>query len=235
MITGAGLLGEIAACFDRGEVFYLPPIGFRAVLENCARTMRVLGADPAEGPQARLARAYLEALVSAEQSSMQGSRLGADPDLLKRKKGEFQQLRSQIITVFPGTTMDDLGGKVRQISGQQLLGPEKGVEWMFELLAAEADSTISVRQALGIYGLLSNFTHPTLHVTREMRQWAQDGDDVVSVHQLDLDFVERQARLGVVVFYNAMAYVASYFGWPRTEVDTLTGRIESVMPGTFNS
>lgn len=81
-------------------------------------------------------------------------------------------------------------------------GPEKAVEWMFDLLEREGGSTVTRREALGVYGLLSNFTHPTLHVTREMHEWVQDGDGMVSVHQLDLQFVERQARLGVAVFYN---------------------------------
>ncbi|GAA2339231.1 hypothetical protein [Dactylosporangium salmoneum] len=139
--------------------------------------------------------------------------------------------------MFPQTTLEDLSKNTRQrqIGGHGLLGPEGCVEWMFELLERRAGSNITTRESLGIYGLLSNFTHPTLHVTREMREFVQDGDHIVSVHEVDLQFVERQARLAVSVFYNTMAYVSSYFGWPRAPHDELTRRIDAVMPGMFQT
>ncbi|GAA2339064.1 hypothetical protein GCM10010170_020950 [Dactylosporangium salmoneum] len=48
-------------------------------------------------------------------------------------------------------------------------------------------------------------------------------------------FVEKRARLAVSVFYNAVAYLMSNFGWPRAPHDELTARFDVVMPGMFRT
>ena len=51
--------------------------------------------------------------------------------------------------------------------------------------------------------------------------------------RLDLGFLERQASAAVMAFYNALAYVTSYFGWHTSVHDGLTAKIDETMPTFF--
>ena len=45
-----------------------------------------------------------------------------------------------------------------------------------------------------------------------------------------IDSVEKDVRVALAAFYNAMTYVTSYYGWPETALRTLEGKIEAVIP-----
>ncbi len=107
--------------------------------------------------------------------------------------------------------------------------------WMYKLLEEGAGSSVDERAALGIYGFLSNMTHPTLYPARQLREWTDDpGTGHSTAHlRLDVGFLERQASAAVVAFYNAMSFTTSYFGWSTEVHDVLTSNIDEKMPGVF--
>lgn len=78
-------------------------------------------------------------------------------------------------------------------------------------------------------------THPTLYPARQRREWVDDvrGGDRVAYLRVDLGSREAEARAALAAFYNALVYVTSYFGWPDTVLDELTGKIEAVLPTFF--
>lgn len=104
---------------------------------------------------------------------------------------------------------------------------------MYDLLERHAGSTVGKRVALGIYDYLSNVTHPTLYPTRQMEEWVErpgHPGELVTQIAVDVDFLERQAQAAVVLFYNALSYARSYFGWSFEVHDELTLRIDKVLP-----
>jgi hypothetical protein len=234
LLTASGHLGGLASLYASGEVFFPPAALVRAVIENCAHAMWVIGSDPTEEPEARLARAYLEELLSAVEAKKNAGRLGDKRGQIHvRADEDYRALRGQILARFPGSTKAELGEQI--LLGERLPNPEACVTWMYALLEEGAGSTVGDRAALGIYGFLSNMTHPTLYPARQLREWT---DDPATGHRtafmrLDLGFLERQASAAVVAFYNALSFTTSYFGWSMAVHNDLTGRIEAKMPGLF--
>ena len=237
LLTASGHLGGLAALYGVGEVMFSSAMLVRGVVENCAHAMWVLGDDPQEPHEQRLARAYLEELLSAEEAKKNAGRMGGKGNpVYQGAAADYVRIRDEIISRFPEATRESLGE--RTLAGQALLGPEATVSWMFRLVSARGGSSIDDRAALGIYGFLSNLTHPTLYPVRQMREFTQSEahpGEVVSQLHLDLDFQTRQASSAVVTFYQAHAFLTSYFGWPSTIHDQLTERIDEILPGTFNA
>ncbi|WP_207767592.1 hypothetical protein [Arthrobacter glacialis] len=102
-------------------------------------------------------------------------------------------------------------------------------------LTASFGGTIDATVASGIYGLLSNLTHPTLYTVREMRGWTKDektGRNVANVY-VTIESVEKDVRAALAAFYNAMNYVTGYYGWPETALRTLESKIEAVILDFF--
>jgi hypothetical protein len=102
-------------------------------------------------------------------------------------------------------------------------------------LAEEFGSSIDNRAAAGIYGSLSNMTHPTLYPARQLRAWT---DDLAHGHRVaylkvDLGYMERQASAALAAFYNSMNWVTSYFGWSASVLDGLEKKIEEKLPAFF--
>jgi hypothetical protein len=75
-------------------------------------------------------------------------------------------------------------------------------------------------------------THPTLYPARQLRDWSDDPatGHRVAYLRVDLGFMERQASAALAAFYNALAYVTSYFEWDISVHDSLTARFEETMP-----
>jgi hypothetical protein len=158
LLTASGHLGGLASLYASGEVFFPPAALVRAVIENCAHAMWVIGSDPTENPEARLARAYLEELLSAEEAKKNAGRLGDKAGPIHVQANEdYQALKRQILDRFTGSTKAELGDLM--LLGQRLPNPEACVTWMYALLGRGAGSTVGDRAALGIYGFLSNMTH----------------------------------------------------------------------------
>ncbi|MGC5225448.1 hypothetical protein ACPW96_23025 [Micromonospora sp. DT81.3] len=232
LLSASGQMGGLASLFKDGEVLFSPPLLIRAVIENCAHAGWVLGED-GESAEDRLARVYLEELKSAEEAKKNAGRLRGkvDPTYL-RTEATYKMLKTQILTRFSGATKADLG--LWRLNGQELPGLEAAVKWMYSLTEA-AGGTIDQDVASGIYGLLSNLTHPTLYPVREQRQWVHDAATGHAVAQLrvEVNSVENDARAALAAFYNALNYTTSYFGWPTTVLTALEKKIEATIPDFF--
>lgn len=233
LLIASGHLGGLASLYASGEVLFPPAALIRATVENCAHAMWVLGDDAAEPSENRLARAYLEELLSAEEAKKNAGRLGdkAAPAHVNAE-AYYTTLKQQILDRFPDSDKDSLGK--RTLHGQTLLNLEATVTWMYALTEV-AGSNISPRAGSGVYGFLSNMTHPTLYPARQMRVWRDEpehGHAVAYLH-IDVGFAERQASAALAAFYNALSYVTSYFGWNTSIQQRLEAKIEKTMPTFF--
>jgi hypothetical protein len=232
LLTASGHLGGLASLYRSGEVIFPTAPLIRATIENCAHVVWVIGMEYEEPSDHRLARAYLEDLLSAEQAKMNAGRLGPKTGPTYVQANDYYTtLKRQIIGRF-GTDAETLG--TWTLNAQTLPSPEKCVGWMYAL-AEKFGSPIDSRAALGIYGTLSNKTHPTLYPARQMRGWIDDPTPGhrVAYLKLDLGYIERQASAALAAFYNAMNWVTSYFGWSASVMDRLERKIAKKLPTFF--
>ena len=229
MLAASGHLGGLASMYPTGEVHFSPGLLVRAVMENCAHALWVLG-EAGDVPEDRLGRAYLEELKSAEEAQGTAKLMGGlTSSRYQKARAWHRLLRRQIQSRF-AISADELG--TGQLRGQSLPGLTDSVLWMYDLAAA-AGGTIDARGAEGTYGFLSNLTHPTLYPIKQMRVWTHDetAGHAVAHLQLDVAFSENLARAALAAFYNTLTYVTSYFGWPTDVNDELTERLDEVIPG----
>lgn len=232
LLTASGHLGGLAGLYLNGEITFSPPLLIRAVIENCAHAVWVLGED-GEDADDRLARCYLEERKSAEEAKKNsGYMYGKTASSYAHAADAYKKIQRQTIARFPDTTMDRLGRY--ELHGQRLPRLEDAVTDMYALTEA-AGGTITVEQASGIYGFLSNMTHPTLYPARQRRGWYSDPEHSQRVAYLHVEIgsTEQEARAALAAFYNALTYTTSYFGWPTTIVESLEARIEAVIPTFF--
>ena len=146
----------------------------------------------------------------------------------------WKKVKADIKAHYSAATPEELA--VFELSGQKLPGLEASVKAMYEL-TKKFGGTIGETAASGMYGLLSNLTHPTLYTVREMRVWTNDpstGHPVADVI-VTIESVEKDVRAALAAFYNALNYVTSYFGWPRTAVIALEAKIEAIIPDFFDA
>lgn len=232
LLSASGHLGGLAGLYMTGEVVFSPPVLIRSILENCAHTVWVLG-EEGEPAEDRLARCYLEEFTSAEQARANSKYMrGEDhPSHIEANKA-YQRLIEQIKGKFPGASARKL--KNGLLLNQELPGLKESVKLMYSLAEASG-GTITQDQASGIYGFLSNMTHPTLYPARQRRRWYEDPEHGHRVAYLDVELgsVENEARVALAAFYNALTYATSYFGWPTTIVDALEAKIEATIPNFF--
>lgn len=234
LLTASYHLGALAALYARGEVFFSPPALIRATIENCAHAVWVVGDDPDEPAENRLARAYLEEHLSALEAKNNAGRMHeANAPAVELATRRYEALKELIPVRFVDHEREKGTGNWI-LNGQKLLGPEKTVRWMYGLTETYG-GTIDSRTAQGIYGVLSNKTHPTLYPARQIRDWTHDPVAGHSVAYLRINpvSVEREARAALAAFYNALTYVSSYFGWPTEVHDDLTQTIETTIPTFF--
>lgn len=232
LLTASGHLGGLASLYGSGEVIFPTAPLVRATIENCAHAVWVIGRDYEEPSDDRLARAYLEELLSAEEAKKNAGRLGSKTGPTHMQANAYYKtLKKQIIARF-ATDAETLG--TRTLNGQTLPSPENCVIWVYAL-AEEFGSPLDARTASGIYGTLSAMTHPTLYPARQLRIWTEGpahGHVIAALH-LDVGYMERQASAALAAFYNAMNWVTSYFGWSREVLDALEANIEQRLPKFF--
>lgn len=234
LLTATGHLGGLASLYASGEVLFSPPALIRATIENCAHAIWVVGDNPGEPSEKRVARAYLEEFLSATEAKMNAGRMrDKSHESYLRAGAYYGALKREILERFPGATAAELG--VNSLAGEVLPKPEAAVMWMYEV-TERFGGTIGARAARGIYGFLSNMTHPTLYPARQRRVWAHDVHDGhrVAYLRVDLASLENEAGAALAAFYNALLYVSSYFGWPNDDVlDDLTEKIDHGLPTFF--
>ena len=232
LLSARGHLGGLAGLYVTGEVAFSPPVLIRSILENCAHAVWVLGQE-GEPADDRLARCYLEEFISAQQARTNSKFMrGERHESYIRADKSYLALIDQIKGRFPGASVRKL--KEGQLLGQELPGLTESVKLMYSLAEA-AGGTVTQDEASGIYGFLSNMTHPTLYPARQRRRWHDDPKHGHRVAYLDVGLgpVEAEARVALSNFYNALTYVTSYFGWPTTIIESLETRIEATIPNFF--
>jgi hypothetical protein len=220
--TAAEHLGGLGALYRQHEVMYPPGPLLRAVVEHCARALWVLqqGSDPVED---RLARAFLETLLSAEQAKRTAGHLeGKQSDLYRQEAERFSGTRKMAEQVFAESILDEDGR--HQIREQHLPGLEECVGWMFGFLG----QPLTDEAAIGVYDFLSNLSHPTIYPHAQM--WEQPASP-----GLTIDDHERRASAAVAPFYNVLSMVTSYNGWPDTRHDELTATLDRLMPDVLKA
>lgn len=233
LLTATGHLGGLASLYASNDIIFSSALLLRAVIENCAHALWVLGDDPDEPAENRLARAYLEDLYSAEEAKKNAGRMrGKTHESHVHAEQAYTTLKSQILARYPEATRQSLGEGT--LLNQKIPGLEAAVKWMYSLTEA-AGGTITQEQASGIYGYLSNMTHPTLYPVRQHRGWYDDSEkgSMVAYLRVDLGSVEDEARAAIAAFYNAMTYTTSYFGWPAKVMDRLEAKIAAAIPKFF--
>ncbi|MCG7413458.1 MULTISPECIES: hypothetical protein [Microbacterium] len=232
LLTASGHFGGLASLYTSGEVLFSPPLLIRAIIENCAHAVWVLG-EEGDHPENRLARGYLEEFISAEEAKKNAGHMHGRAHASHVHSAEsYGRLKRQILARFDDASKEALGRK--ELHGETLPSPADAVKWMYALTEA-AGGTVTQEQASGVYGFLSNMTHPTLYPARQRRGWYSDPDHghrVAFLH-VEMGSVEGEARAALAAFYNALNYTTSYFGWPTTVVDSLQTKIEGVIPTFF--
>jgi hypothetical protein len=236
LLIAAGHLGGLAALHASEEVMFPSGMLVRGVIENCSHVFWVLGPGDTESPTSKLARAFLEEDLSAEEAKKNAGRLGSkDGETYAQAAASWKQLRAEILARFPDATSDSLGK--RQLAGQQFLNPEKCVQSMYEFLETRTAASIDARVGQGVYGYLSNVTHPTLYPVRELRDWRIEaenhGGHATAVNVLPVEFLERQASVAAVCFFNTVSYVTSYFGWPVGHYERMADLLKETLPGAI--
>jgi hypothetical protein len=232
----AAHLGGLAALYRGREVIFPPLPIVRSVIEHSARVVWVLGDTPLLSYTDILARAYLEVFASAEATKAAAGRLGSAQDENHiAAKQRWQEVRRRAIAAFPGTTADALSDSKpgRTLSGQVFLGPEASIEWMFKFLERSAGGSLSGDQAVGLYGLLSSGTHPSLDLARQFRVPVNRGDYFEFNLRVDSTHLERLLTAALAPFYNALSYAIDFYGADRTSHHRLTAKIEAALPGIF--
>lgn len=227
---GAGHLEGLAALHRAGTVMFPAAPLARAVLENSAHSMWVIGAG--DGPQEQLARAYLEEFKSAEMAKMAAVRMGSRTDQVYVDAAKrWQTVRTRALIVFPASSKETLDND--ELGGQKLLGPQACVEWMYEQLRAGGGSTVDARQAKGIYDFLSSGTHPTLYQARQLREFVDHGDHYGARLTIEIGFLERMAAVVVVAFQAALSYAMSFYGLDLERHTQLMQHFDDVLPGVL--
>jgi hypothetical protein len=220
-------LGGLLATYARVEVLLAPLVLARCAIEHSAHTIWLLG-NKATTPEERLARAFLEAIVGAEQAKMQAGRLtGRRGETHVGRTGFYKAVREDAETTFGAPPHDDKGWPL--VNGQHMLTPEEIVVEMNRL----SSQPLSDDEIRGTYGYLSNFVHPTYYARQELFYFReQDGKRVPELDR-DIEFHNKLARLTVVPFYHALFHTASYHGWNRARLLQLNDDIYQLLPGVF--
>lgn len=231
MLAASEQLGGLAALYGAQEVLYSPWALARSMLEHCASAAWVLGFDR-EPVENRLARAYREELKSAEEAKKNAGRLlGKEHPEYRRVAEEFKRCRREIEDTFRGgwTTADD--GR-RLLRGQRLPGPEDSVAWLLSEFLTRPHTRDVGR---GTYGYISNLSHPTLY--RISGLWSIDdrGGERVPVLDVHIEDHNKLAHLVVSPYYEVLARVIIYQGWPGVQHRELTQQIDRLLPALLKS
>ncbi|MEV2226105.1 hypothetical protein AB0E01_40500 [Nocardia vinacea] len=205
--------GGLAGLCDTSEVVVSPWPLTRSILENCARTVWILGGQPSDEPASnRLARAYIDNDRSAEyQKRIVQYLWGKQCPAYRTAKTRFERLRAEIRTVFPPSAGVDFNRHT--INGQVCPAPTDTVLWFFDLLAKSGSLALDTKAPTAIYDLLSTPTHPTLESGRRRRVFVRHGDRVDTVQTIHPAEIEWLTHLVVIGIYDTLSSIYRYCGW----------------------
>jgi hypothetical protein len=134
----------------------------------------------------------------------------------------YAAMKKDVGAIFGEPWRDDHGVPV--LNGERMPGLEAAVAEMYSL----------EEHGKGIYGLFSNFTHPTLYTISRLWGTVTEGAETIARLQLEIEDHEQRAQYAVVAFYNAFAGTMLYHGWSSELHDSLVADINRVLPGAVN-
>jgi hypothetical protein len=221
LIGACEQLGGLAALYTCREVALAPAALVRSTLEHCSRVRWLLSGSDVD---VRLARAYLERLFSAEEAKKNaGYLLGTEDERYRREVERFVAVKDEVRAIFP-EPLRDPGGGSWLLRGERR--PRLG-DAVLEMYSSEL-----VGQ--GVYGLLSNFSHPTVYtLSRIWGAVTENGEARVRV-QHDLETHEVNIRYAVLAFYVAFVDAVRYHGWSAEPHDALVSHIDRLLPGAVS-
>jgi hypothetical protein len=229
MLAASEQFGALAALYEAQEVLYSPWALARGLIEACGSAAWVLGAEQ-DTAEHRLVRAYREELKSAEEAKKNAGRLlGKDHREYRRVAKDFSRCREEIETILPdGWTTDDRGRRL--LRGQILPSSEESVTW---LLSEFISRPHTAEVGRGTYGYISNMTHPTLYRISGLWSIKEQGGERIPMLDVSVEDHDKLAQLIVSPYYEVLARVITYHGWPGAPHRNLTSTIDRLLPGLF--
>ena len=201
--VAASQLARIAALLRAREAMFPPIPLIRGVLEYASHATWVIG----EGTDLNgetLARAYLEEFTSCEYQKLAAGKLSDKSDTsYQAVASRWKAVRERILVLYPGTRADDVSESKpgRHIGDQRLPGPEAGVLWMFDLMERLGGGTVTLRQAEGIYALLSQ-RYPSIPIPSQAtpeipsrRKWLRGDNSRTRLQDVGEDSGARRSDL----------------------------------------
>ena len=220
-------IGGLVALYAGEEILLSPLVLARSAIEHSAHTVWLLG-DRATTSAARLARAFLEVIVGAEQAKMQAGRLtGRGGQTHTDRTDLYRAVKEDAEATFGAPPHDDNGRP--QVNGERMPAPEQMVLEMNRL----SSQPLTDDEIQGTYGYLSNFVHPTSYTLQELFEVHEDNGERIPELARDIGFHNKLARLTVVPFYHALFHTASYHGWNGQRLLKLNDDIDRLLPGVF--
>jgi hypothetical protein len=231
MLAASEQFGGLAALYAAQEVLYSPSALARSLLEHCASAAWVLGFD-GEPVENRLARAYREELKSAEEAKKNARRLfdKKHPEY-QRVAEDFKRCSKEIEAVFPGGWTTDDDGR-RLLHGQSLPGLEDSVAWLLSEFLSRAHTRDVGR---GTYGYISNLSHPTLYRISGVWSVEERDGERFAVLAVRIEDHDKLAQLIIGPYYELLARVITYHGWPGVQHRELTKQIDRLLPHLLKS
>lgn len=220
-------IGGLIALYAAEEVLLSPLVLARCAIEHSAHTVWLLG-DRATTPEDRLARAFLEVIVGAEQAKMQAGRLtGRGGQAHTGRRDFYKAVKGDVEATFGAPPHDDKGRP--WVNGQCMPTPEQIVVEMNRL----ASQPLTDDEIQGTYGYLSNFVHPTSYALQELFEVHEEAGERIPELARDIEFHNKLARLTVVPFYHALFHTSSYHGWNGQRLLKLNDDVDRLLPGVF--
>lgn len=87
----------------------------------------------------------------------------------------------------------------------------------------------------GSYGYISNMTHPTLYRISGLWAIEEHNGKQTAVLDVRIEDHEKQAKLIICPYYEVLARVFEYHGWPGVQHRLLTETIDRLLPGTLKA
>jgi hypothetical protein len=177
----------------------------RAVVERAGRTIWVLEEDDDVNPRVRAIRAALETAVSYQHYRRVVSDLGQTDSEMKELVEAVRAQRSKLESWF--SVEKPVGSDSSEVSkwvveDQEYPTYEKLARWVLD------ETTAPGRAALGTYGVLSSFSHPSYIAGREHRIIV---DDKSITYSYSADYIDKVVRLALFGFTKALSHWMGYF------------------------
>lgn len=183
----------------------------RALVEHCGRAAWLLG--PAERPTDRVARYYMEWIVSLHMARLAAERADDQKQVkeLKRKRSRLLNLAKQVFPdaeLFKSNELNEWS-----VGGEPYAGLAKAVNGSLGFLGGK-----------GLYDVLSTFTHPSLYRLHTQVQVTKLEDRFHNAFTADPDVIRWQLVVASTRVYEAGRLIVGYLELDGTELEQWADR-----------